>query len=503
MLRDDHGPVVISSTLLVGFNDDVTATQARAALQQASPGTVLDVDYAGMPNVYRYRTALKDGLEVLAAANALAQRPEVKFAEPSMFRTVRLASVPDDPHFFRQWGLHNTGQNALEGLNDVCCVGSCTGPCWPPCPNICGRIDCDDHPAGTPDFNIDAPEAWDLTSGRSDIIVAVLDTWVQIDHPDLLFDAELQADFTGQPVNECDDHGTIVAGVIGAKPNNGIGGAGVAPSCRVACARIFVPTCVGHEGISSAEWIIAALDWAQEIGARVTNHSYGLTTSATSALTLKFQETRTAGLIHFASVGDTGQPFASYPAHLKGIVNGISGLTSTGFWSEPFGPAGASSCFGPSVDFSAPALLVWSTDVEGDAGTGFYGGETCNDYFFAVGTSVAAPHAASVAALILSVNPALSPAEIEAVMRDSAVDYGEPGWDEFYGWGFVNAFNAVTLAQRTLPVPGDLNGDGHVDGNDLAIMLGAWGACPGCAADINDDGVVDGNDLAIVLGSWG
>lgn len=135
---DEYGPVIITPDLLVGFEHGVTREQAEAILQQAAPGTVRDVDYSRMKDVYRFRSASKNGFEVLDAANALAQRAEVRFAEPDMIRTARMAgTMPNDPFFEWQWGLHNTGQNIFEGLSQLCCSAPCTGSCIFPCPDLC------------------------------------------------------------------------------------------------------------------------------------------------------------------------------------------------------------------------------------------------------------------------------------------------------------------------------------------------------------------------------
>src|SRR5262245_14301760 len=148
--------------------------------------------------------------------------------------------------------------------------------------------------------------------------------------------------FTGQggggyPVDFCDAHGTWVAGVIRAQMNNGIGGAGLAPTCRVASARVFssLPPPCTSQAILQTVWFIDALDWAQAIGARITNHSYTISPSA--ALTTKFQQTHDAGLIHFACVGNNGSSVL-YPANLDGIVNAVSGVSNSpsGFWSTPY-----------------------------------------------------------------------------------------------------------------------------------------------------------------------
>src|SRR5262249_17250609 len=148
---------------------------------------------------YRVRHNGRNGFATLEAANRLAQRPEVLWAEPDMVFTGKGDLLPNDPLFNQCWGLHNTGQSG-----------------------------------GTADEDMDAREAWDYTIGSSSIVVVVIDVGVQQNHPDINQRAGM--DFTsdggdGGPVNSFDNHGTAVAGCITAKINNALGVVGIAPGC--------------------------------------------------------------------------------------------------------------------------------------------------------------------------------------------------------------------------------------------------------------------------------
>lgn len=480
-------PVVITPELLVGFHEGVTQKQARALHEGAAPGEISEVDFAGMKGVYRFQSSLTSGFDVLDAANELARRQEVKFAEPNLIFHARAAHIPNDLHFFRLWGLHNTGQNIFQGLPDI--------------PELCGDVPCDDWPGGIPDFDMDAPEAWDITTGDESIIVVVLDGGVQQDHPDLNqipgFDATSQ-EGDGGPISECDNHGTTVAGCVSATMDNFIGVVGIAPGCRVASARTCIQNvpCDGY-GTCQSTWVVNSLAWAESIGARVTNFSWGVTPS--SSITQKYTETHDAGMVHFASAGnDYGGPIL-YPSSIP-AVNSVAALDH---W---VGGLADFSNYGPGLAFSAPGGMIATTDRTGDDGdNGGWGNPAMDDYTFSGGTSYASPYATGVAALILSLNPSLTANQVEQIMQQSAVDLGDPGYDTMYGWGMVNAYNAVLLVPPFCPA--DFNDDNVVNAADLAQLLGSWGPSEPCPpfgpADFNEDCEVNAADLAQLLGNWG
>jgi subtilisin family serine protease len=109
-----------------------------------------------------------------------------------------------------------------------------------------------------------------------------------------------------------------------------------------------------------------------------------------------------------------------------------------------------------------------------------------------------------VVALMLAKNPSLTPAQVREILVASATDIGTPGFDPQTGFGRLDA-HAALVATPPPSVPGDLDGNGTVDATDLAIMLGAWGACAdceACPADLDGNCTVDAADLASLLGAW-
>jgi subtilisin family serine protease len=403
-------PIFPTREIAVGFapatpmaqRDQVLATNALSA---QGGGELLDRDWAGMPGVDRSRSASKNGFEVLAQANAIAQRADVLFAEPDMMITGSSDLIPNDTYFNNLWGIHNTGQ---------------TG--------------------GTADADMNGPEAWDITTGSSSVTVAIFDIGVQLNHPDLNI-AAVNADFTGQggggaPVNSCDKHGTACASCVSGIINNGIGVVGIAPSCRAASARIGVSTipCDGTWSGSLSN-TVNALSWCQTNGYRVTSNSnsYGSTSAAVDAA---YTTARNAGIVHFASSGNSGAGSIAYPASSP-AVNAVGAINH-------FGAITSFSQYGTGQKFAAPGQDIYAADRTGADGY------ASGDYTVVSGTSFSCPYTAGVAALVISRNPSLTAPQVESIMYNTAKDRGAAGYDTTYGYGIPNAYAAVYAA---LPPP--------------------------------------------------
>jgi len=402
---EDGGPNIVTPDLLVGFEPSVTEQRAEAILAELNAGDILQRRFGNMNGAYHLRTRLKSGLDVLDVANKLAERPEVRFAEPDMIFTGHGDLIPNDPGFTNLWGMQNT--------------------------------------VGTIGLDMKGPQAWDITTGSSNIIVVIIDVGVQANHPDINqipgTNFTSDASFDGGPVNICDNHGTAVAGCVSARINNNLGTVGIAPGCRCASARAFIANnSCDNTWTTFSSWTVNALAWAQSIGARVSNNSnnYGLPVQS-SAIAAMYSSTRAAGMVHFASAGNDATNAITYPASLPG-VNAVAALQDAG------GLASFSN-HGTGLAFSAPGVGIYTTDRSGISGY------TNGDYVFSDGTSLASPYAAGIAALVLSINPSLSATNVEQIMQQSCVDLGLPGYDTTYGWGLVNAYNAVVLALALPP----------------------------------------------------
>lgn len=355
---DLGGPLVIKPEVLVGFDASLTPGAAEA-LVRALELDVVERDWDGVVGLWRLASRAPHAEAVLAQANALAFAPGVSFAEPGRICTGQALRFPNDPLFGNQWGLHNTGQAG-----------------------------------GTPNEDIDAPEAWDLTWGDPRVIVVVLDTGVQPDHPDLHVWGG--ADFTGQggggaPGNPCDRHGTAVAGCIAAIANNGIGGCGVAPGARVASARVGVSSMACDDTFTTdPAWVVNAINWSVSIGASVTNCSLALG-SPSAAIDAAYTNAKNSGLLHYAAAGDNGQPVLAYPAS-SSSVTGVAAIDRNG-------SRASFSNYKTQGQLYAPGQDITTTDITGS------GGYAAGDYAVLSGTSYASAYAAGVAALRMTVEP--------------------------------------------------------------------------------------------------
>ncbi|MBX3373180.1 MAG: S8 family serine peptidase [Phycisphaeraceae bacterium] len=450
-------PVVVTGDALIGFLPGVPSDAARALLEAHGAGVVLDPDFAGMDGVYRLRTPHRTARAVLDLVNGLVDAdPRVVFAQSDMiYWAERFVHIPNDPQFASQWALNQANDHDLDG-----------------------------------------PEAWKLTMGDPSVVVVVLDSGIDQSHNDI---SQIPGfNFTnntvgGGPGGSCDNHGTAVAGCVAATIDNGLGITGIAPGCRVRSGKIFNELSLFGFCLpfleSQDSWTANGINWTATTGARVTNSSWGGGTES-AAITTAFNTTRAQGVLHFAASGNGGNGSISYPASIASI-NAVGAINSSG--------ARASfSQYGPGLFIMAPGEQVLTTDRMGSAG--YEGG----NYTTIDGTSFASPYAAGVAALVISADPALTPAGVESIMASTAKDRGAAGYDTVFGWGLASAGAAVAAAMPAdPPCPGDIDGDGEVGFNDLLALLSAWGPCPGCPEDLDGSGEVGFDDLLALLSAWG
>jgi serine protease len=315
---------------------------------------------------------------------------------------------------------------------------------------------------------INLPAAWDTTTGADDVVVAVIDTGILSRHPDMTgqlvpgfdfvrsvssaadgdgIDPDPEEPSSGAAIAGNTFHGTHVAGTVAARGNNGIGVAGVAYSARIMPIRAL-----GIDGSGTSYDVNQAIRFA----AGLPNDSGTLPQQPADVINLSlggagfsavdqalFRDLRAAGIVVVAAAGNESSSSASYPAAYDGVFS-VSAVDAQGQIARY-------SNRGTSIDVAAPGGDS-SADVNGDGypdgvlSTGRSGTDFA--YTFLSGTSMAAPHVAGVFALMKSVNPTLSAADIEALLSrgDITDDAGAPGRDISYGYGLINAQRAVDAA---------------------------------------------------------
>jgi len=306
---------------------------------------------------------------------------------------------------------------------------------------------------------IGAPLAWSVTVGNTATVIAVVDSGVTLSHPDLV--DRLWVNAGEIPANGLDDdgngqaddvwgwhfyhwwdgqayapgennlviddlgHGTHVAGIAGATVNNGVGIAGIAGGCRLMAVKVL-----DQYGVGWYSDIAAGIVYAVDNGARIVNLSLG-GSSPSEALQASVDYAHARGVLVVAAAGNDGGAVL-YPAACQHAL--AVAATDRDDQHPSF------SNHGPEVDVAAPGVDIYSTWPWRDG------------YFTKSGTSMAAPHVAGLAALIWSQHPDYTPDQVQQCITQTALDVGPPGWDEYAGWGRIDAGRAVVPHRVLLPL---------------------------------------------------
>lgn len=311
----------------------------------------------------------------------LSQHPAIEIAEPNyMVQTLASPLAPNDPRFNELWGLHNTGQSG-----------------------------------GTPGADISALEAWQTTTGSRDIIIGVIDTGMDYNHPDLIANRwENDGSYPGHQfgwstLNASGDpmdsgsHGTHVAGTIGAVGDNGVGVAGVSWNVTLIPCQFL-----GAGGGSTAGAIecisyFTDLKLNHGVDVKATNNSWG-GGGFSEALKLAIEDGGDAGILFIAASGNDGRNADQFPMYPAAYDSDI--IVSVASTDRNDNLSGFSNFGEVSVDLGAPGSAILST-VPG-AGYGTFSG-----------TSMASPHVAGAAALVWSLDPSIPALEMKDILMQS------------------------------------------------------------------------------------
>lgn len=283
---------------------------------------------------------------------------------------------------------------------------------------------------------VDASSAWGLSQGQGTLI-AVLDTGVNHDHPDLIDKVriDIDKDFINGDDDADDDngHGTHVAGIAAATTDNAEGIAGLGWEANILPVKVM-----GKEGEGSGGDLADAIRYAADQGVDVINMSLGgETDSGTCPVVVQeavdYAYARDVVLV--AASGNSGDSQSMFPANCEHVLGVAATETDDGLASY--------STSGAHVSVAAPGSDILSTIIP-DGGY-YYGAMS--------GTSMATPHVAGLAALVRSYYPDYTPDQIASSILDNAVDLGATGWDQEYGCGRIDAFQALAEgAQGDSPV---------------------------------------------------
>ncbi len=391
----------VPGRLLVKFKESVITSIAADVLAEYGATTLANL-YASPVQLVQ----VPEGKE-LALVEMLNADPRVDYAEPDYIYWA--FGAPNDPHFSKQWAHTERMQSAA---------------------------------------------AWDISTGSNTVMIAVIDTGIDETHPDLAAKIVAGYDFVENDANPHDlnGHGTHVAGIAAAIANNSVGVAGMSWGARIMPVRVL-----NAVGSGTNSGITNGITWAYQHGAKVLNLSLGGPTYSTSMQDAVTAATN-AGSLVIAAMGNcraagVGCPTANptaYPAAYSNVVAvAATNLNDTYAYYSQYGshcdiaaPGGAMTYLhDPGGIYST--LPTYSVDMTGD-------GFSLN-YDYLQGTSMATPYVSGLAALIWSVTPSFTPAQVQQVMETTAVDLGAPGWDATYGHGRINALAALQSISLTAP----------------------------------------------------
>jgi PKD repeat protein len=429
-----------SVTGLASF--DVLASKAgvsRVERPFVRPATLNKSGGSGVDRWFMLQVADGDMIEL---AEQFAADANVEIAQPEWLAFP--ASVPNDPLYQDHWGHNNTAQMISYDWSTY----SHTGPT-----------------VGTVGFDANAEAAWNTTYGDPSVIVAIIDSGVDIYHEDL--NVMTGYDFGSNDTNPMDDapnagHGTCCAGVVAAVANNNIGISGIAGNCTIMPLKV-----ADRRGSMSFTSITNAIYYAADNGADVISMSLGAAITTDAATDAALLYAHNAGCTILAATGNENMSVISYPAvnpyvigvgaaspcgdrkrassvltELNpGVTADPNGYTCDGerWWGSNYGSTTQDNM--GAVDIIAPTIIP-TTDISGSAGydAGNY------DMFFN-GTSCATPYAAGVAALIKSAFPSYTPDQVRDKLCDTAQDVvnveSGSGWDRYSGYGMVDAAAAI------------------------------------------------------------
>ena len=285
-----------------------------------------------------------------------------------------------------------------------------------------------DDPYSDQQWNLEmigAEQAWQSGLTGRGVRVAVIDSGVSTVNGDFDPDRLLAGKNTANEASSTEDsggHGTLVAGIIGAAKDNGVGIAGIAPNVTIVPLKTFTDTTVHVGAVANAFY--AAVD---EFDCDVINYSYGIKTS-TQAYHDMVKYAVSKGVIVICSAGNEGSSTLHYPAAFDEVI--AVGSVNSAMECSTF------SQHNSSVFVTAPGEKITSLGLDPES------------VRTASGTSLSAPHVAALAALLKEAHPEMTTADFKEILKTSCLDLGDEGYDEYYGWGLIQIPEAIRAADE-------------------------------------------------------
>lgn len=410
----DTRPAYLPDELLIKFHSGVSRAQINSLMNAVGAKTIRRYKIAPIQLIKLPQGTLQQAKNWLSGQNLVA------YVEFNQLRYID--AVPNDPQTPSMWGLDNVGQSG-----------------------------------GTPDADIDAPEAWDITTGDSSLVIAVIDSGSDLTHEDLApnlwtnpgeipgnsidddgngyVDDVYGWDFSRNDNDPSDDefacggHGSHTAGTLGAAGNNGIGITGINWNVKIMSLKAARTLLGIFCSLADAD-ILEAIEYAVDNGAMLSNNSYG-GGGSNQAIEDAIRASRRLFVAAAGNDGNNNDNSPSYPASYQ-----LDNIISVAATDHNDNMAGFSNFGVTSVDLGAPGVNILST-VPGDSYDGTFSG-----------TSMASPHVVGVAGLLLAQDPTLTPNELKWRLLESTDSIGIPT----VTGGRLNAHAALSLPSPAVSV---------------------------------------------------
>jgi len=406
VFRDETGRAkyVVGHELTVRFMPELDETECATILAQMGSSIAEDHFTPGY-----YTVTVPEGMTLFQAIRAYNQLSEVKFAEFSAIGYDDMLWIPNDQYFPNQQNLRNTGQ-----------ISSCSG---------CAPFSAHD---------IETETGWDESRGDPNVVIAIIDTGVDWDHPDLAGNILPRgsedwdfADPGDSDPNDESGHGTSCAGIAAAVADNSIGIAGIANLCKIMPLRIDLSSGMNQ---NRADAINYAASRRPLHSGLVLSNSWRMSSGSFAAVYDAIENAHNAGCVVVFAAGNENHSPVEAPADSEYCicVSAISPCDELKSTTSCDGENFWGSSYGAAVDLCAPGVLIRTTTMGGGYTSTFNG------------TSSACPHIAGAAALVLSIDPSLSALEVQQHLQTYADDLGTAGRDDYFGYGRINLGNALS-----------------------------------------------------------